>query len=568
VFVVLVAGGAAWFIRTRSAPDSAQTARSEAARGGRLIATYRTEPAFHNRLVATGSADELLARLTQAPLVRVNRQTGEVQPRLAESWTSSPDGLTWTFQLRKGVKFSDGTPFTAADVVFTFRALYDPGVASSIASTVQVRGQPLQVRALDESSIVVVFPAPYGPGISVLDAVPILPRHRLEAALDAGRFAETWKMNTPVAELAGLGPFKVREYVPAQRMVLDRNPHYWMTGADGQALPYLDELEIQFVPDQNAEVLRLQAGEVDLTTSQVRFEDLASLQKLSRSGAIRLHDAGVTTAPDVMWFNLNPDAPAAARPWLQSTSLRRAVSMAIDRTALVNTVYLGEAVPIAGPVTPGHGKWYDASVAVPVFDRARAIAELEMTGLRDRDGDGVREDASGKPARFSLLTQQGHSVRERTAYVVQEQLKQIGLAVDVVALDTESMIDRFGKKDYDAILFGFEFDSFDPARHVDFWMSRGRFHVWRPRQATPATSWEARIDDLMARQSTTLDDAERRRLFNEARKVLAEEQPALYFAASRVILATSARVQGVQPSVLSPNILWNAEGLSIAGARR
>jgi peptide/nickel transport system substrate-binding protein len=269
-----------------------------------------------------------------------------------------------------------------------------------------------------------------------------------------------------------------------------------------------------------------------------------------------------------MWFNLNPDAPAAARPWLQSTSLRRAVSMAVDRTALVNTVYLGEAVPIAGPVTPGHGKWYDASVAMPVFDRARAIAELETTGLRDRDGDGVREDASGKPARFSLLTQKGHSVRERTAHVVQEQLKQIGLTVDVVPLEVGMLRERFGTKDYEAMLFGFEFDSFDPARHVDFWTSRGGFHVWRPRQATPATSWEARIDDLMAKQSTTLDDAERRRLFNEARKVLAEEQPALYFAASRVILATSARVQGVQPSVLSPNILWNAEGLSIAGARR
>jgi peptide/nickel transport system substrate-binding protein len=281
-----------------------------------------------------------------------------------------------------------------------------------------------------------------------------------------------------------------------------------------------------------------------------------------------LHDAGVTTAPDVMWFNLNPDARAAARPWLQSTSLRRAVSMAVDRTAIVNTVYLGEAVPIAGPVTPGHGKWYDASIAAPVLDRARARAELDAAGLKDRDGDGIREDASGQPAKFSLLTQKGHSVRERTAAVVQEHLKQIGLVVDVVALDVPSMIDRFGKKDYEAMLFGFEFDAFDPARHVDFWTSRGGFHVWRPRQTTPATSWEARIDDLMAKQSTTLDDAERRRLFNDARKVLAEEQPALYFAAPRVILATSARVQGVKPSVLSPNILWNAEGLSIAGPRR
>lgn len=565
---VLLAGTAVWWFRTGSPSETRNPGEGAAQKGGRLVVAYRNEPTSHNKIVGTNVGDELLYRLTQAPLVRVNRETAAIEPRLAESWTSSDDGLTWTFTLRNGVKFSDGTPLTSADVVFTFRLLYDPDVASDMASTLKVGNQPLTVRALDQRTVVVVFPGPYGPGISVLDAVPILPRHKLESALEAKRVRDVWTMKSASSDIAGLGPFRVREYRPAERMVLERNPHYWLTDAEGRALPNLDEVEVQFVSDQNAETLRLQSGAVDLMTNQVRFEDLAALRQLERSGTVRLYDAGTTTAPDLMWFNLNPDAVVAkARPWIHQAGFRRAVSMAIDRTAIVNTVFLGEAVAIAGPVTPGHGQWFDPAIAAPVFDRAAAARELDAVGLTDRNGDGTREDAAGSPARFSILTQRGHSVRERTAAVVQEQLKAVGITVDVVAMDGPSLLQRFGQKDYDAILYGFEFDSFDPARHAQFWMSSGGYHVWQPGQTTPATSWEARIDDLMTRQSTTLDAATRLRLYSEARAVLHEQQPVLYFAAPRVILATSARVQGVRVSVLAPNILWNVDALSLAPAR-
>ncbi len=569
VLVLLVAAGAAaWWLTSKSPLNPGISWGDEAQRGGRLIVTYRSEPTTHNKIVGARLGDDLLSRLTHAPLVRMNRESGEIEPRLADSWTSSPDGLTWTFKLRNGVKFSDGTPFTAADVVFTFRLLYDPIVESDMASTLRVAGQPLIVRALDELTVVVVFPGPYGPGISVLDAVPILPRHKLEAALEAGRVRDAWTMKSSLSDVAGLGPFRVREHVSGERMVFERNPHFWLRDAAGRPLPNVDEVEVQFVSDQNAETLRLQSGAADLTTGQVRLEDLAALRQLERAGTVRLYDAGTTTAPDAMWFNLNPDAAAAtARPWIHTTAFRRAVSLAIDRAAIVNTVFLGEAVPVAGPVTPGHGKWFDPSIAVPVFDRAAAARELDAAGLTDRDGDGMREDASGSPARFSLMTQRGHSVRERIAAVVQEHLRSVGLAVDVVGLDERSLQQRFGAKDYDAILYGFEFDSFDPARHAQFWMSSGGFHVWRPGQTTPATTWEARIDDLMTRQATTLDVSARRRLFADAQTALHEQQPVLYFAAPRVILATSARVQGVRVSVLAPNILWNAEALSLATAR-
>ena len=187
VFVVVaVAAGAAWVIRSMQTNPAGIAGSESPEAGGRIKVAYRFEPTTFNRLVATRIAEETVARLTHATLLRLDRVTGELEPRLARQWSSSPDGLTWTVKLVEGLTFSDGTPFTSADVLFTFQALYDPTVKSELASSLSIDGKPLQVRALDESTVVIAFPAPYGPGLSLLDALPILPRHKLASALEAG----------------------------------------------------------------------------------------------------------------------------------------------------------------------------------------------------------------------------------------------------------------------------------------------------------------------------------------------------------------------------------------------
>lgn len=501
----------------------------------------------------------MVNRLTQAPLVRLNRVTREPEPALAASWTVSPDGRTWTLQLRKDVKFSDGTPFTAADVLFSFRALYDPKVASRLASSMSAGG-PLASRAFDDHTVVITLPAAHIQGIALLDTLPIYPRHKLEAALNAGTFREAWSVGTPPAQIAGLGPFVLQEHVPGQKLVFGRNPNYWRKDDAGRALPYLDAIEIQIVPDQNAEVLRLQAGEVDLMTDHVRAEDLAALGALRDQGAITLAEAGVSISPEMLWLNLVPGAPSAKRrPWLQREELRKAISHAADRQAIVNTVFLGAGEPVYGPITPGHGQWYAPDLPRTEFDRAKARALLDQIGLVDRNGDGARDDASGQTARIAIITQKGQTTRERTAAVLQEQLRQVGLTIDIVATDFQTMVKHLKAADYDAILYGVVYDHFAPA--LDFWLSSGGFHVWHPGQATPATPWEAQIDALMRKQASTADAAERRRLFVEAQAILAAHLPILYFAAPKVTIATSARLHGATPSVLAPPVLWNADVL-------
>jgi peptide/nickel transport system substrate-binding protein len=529
----------------------------------RLVATYRSEPQTFNRLVSEQSAEDLIARLTQAPLVRVNRATGAVEPWLAESLSASPDRRVWTLKLRDGVVFSDGAPFTSADVAFTFKALYDKKVASEIATSLLVDNKPLEVAAPDPHTVVITYPATFGPGISLLDALPILPAHALEASLTSGTFRDAWSLKTPLAQIAGLGPFVLAEYTPGVRLRFTRNPHYWRRAPDGAPLPKLGEIDLQFVPDPNTELAKLESGDVDLVTDAVKPEDLAALRPLETQGQIKIVDAGVSISPDFMWFNLKPGAPAAKeRPWLQREEWRTALSYAVNRQRIVDTVYLGAAVPIFGPVTPGHGTWYQAGTVETPYDPAKASALLASIGLTDRKHTGQLDDAAGRPARFSVLTVKGPA-RERVMAMVAEDLKKIGVTLDIVPMEPQEMFARYGAGTYDAACFYFVLDSFDPGRNMDFWSSTGRFHLWDAEQKTAATSWEKAIDEDMAKATTSLDPAEARRHFLDAQRVLGAHMPMLYFAAPRVLIAMSSRVQGATPSVISPPILWNAEVLSV-----
>ena len=561
----LVAGVLAGIVASLLAcgSDSAPSPAARRPQVRALLSSIRAEPRGFNRYAGRDSVTETITHLTQARLVRIDRRTQELEPWLAESWTASDDGLTYTVKLRQGVTFSDGAPFTAADVLFAFRAIYDERTGSAIGESMRVGGKPLQVSAPDAGTVVVRFPSPFGPGLRLLDNLPILPRHKLERALDEGRLAQAWDSATPVAEIAGLGPFVIAEYQAGQRLVFARNPRYWRTGENGERLPALDRLTLEIVPDQNAELLRLQAGQVDFTQAEIRPEDYATLKKAADAGRLTLVDLGVGLDPDAFWINLHPPKGAVRRPWLQRTELRRAISHAVDRQAFANTVLLGAGVPVYGPVTPGNGRWYAPGVPKYEHDPAAARSLLSGLGLVDRNHDGVLEDPGGARAGFTILTMKGNSVLERGATFLRDELRKVGLAVEVAPLEVGAVIDRIERGDYESVFFRFLTTDLDPALNMDFWMSSGASHVWNPSQQKPATEWERQIDQLMVRQAATLDPAARKALFDEAQRVFGEQLPVLQFAAPRIYLALSSRVENATPALLRPAILWNPDRLAV-----
>ena len=553
----------------RGGSDDARPESATARRGGQIVASIRSEIRSYNRFVEAGQTADLVYTLTQGRLVRINRASFELEPWLAERWESSADGLRHTLHLRRGVTWSDGTPFTSADVLFSLDAVHSPGVQSVAADSLSVRGQPIRAEAPDPSTVVVIYPAPSGPGLRLLDGLPILPKHKLQSALANGTFRDAWTTTTPPADLAGLGPFLVREYTPGQRVVLDRNPRYWRKDANGESLPYLDRIILEVVPDQNAELLRLQAGALDTTSAELRPDDFVAVRRSQQEGKLQIVELGIGTDPDGFWFCLKPQAkrrdPRFA--FVQKREFRQAISHAVDREAFAETVFLGDAVPVWGPITPGNKHWFWTEVPRYPYDLARARELLKSIGLEDRNGNGTVEDAAGTEARFTVLTQKGITYYERALTVLREQAAMIGIGFEVAPLEQGQLVkNHLLTCNYDAIYMRAVMTDLDPAGNMDLWLSSGQAHLWNLAQPKPATPWEAEIDRLMTEQASTVDQNRRQELFNEVQRIWAENAPALYFAAPRLFYAHSTRLRGVVPSVQRPPVLWNADSLSVADA--
>lgn len=559
--MLTVACAAAIYLALRPTPPSEQESR-----GGTLRAILRDEPTGFNRYLGrSDNTKEFLVPVLNERLVRVNRATDALEPRLAERWTAEPDGLTYTLFLRPGITYSDGTPFTSADVLFAFEAVYSKDANSAIGTALTIGGKPIEATAPDPMTVRIHFPSPFGPGVRVLDNLPILARHKLEPALRNGTFKDAWGLATPPSEMPGLGPFVIESYLPGRTLTLARNPRYWRKDDRGRPLPYLDRIEFQIVADQNVEILQLESGMVDLMFSDVRPEDYASLRSLEGQGRVRLVDAGTSLDPPMFWFNLDPPSKAAdpRRGWLQATDFRRGLSHALDRDAIIKTVYLGAAVPAFGPVTPGNQTWHVADLPRYGYDPSAARGRFDALGLTDSNGDGLLEDEAGRPVRFSVVTNRGNTIRERTVSVMQEQFRKVGVAMDVVALERGALIQRIISRDYDAVYFGAESTSRDPASNLDFWTSGGGFHVWHMGQPKPATDWERQIDELMLEQVSASDLAERKRIFAEVQRIFAENIPVIYVAAPQVTVALGHRVLNATPAPIRPTVFWNADVLAV-----
>ncbi len=527
-----------------------------------LIASVRSEPRSFNRFVARDATTDVISHLTQASLVRIDRTTGALEPELARSWRRLPDGLSYDVTLEEGLRFSDGEPFTTADVVFTFEALYDEDGGIALADTVRVSDRPLAVLALDARTVRITLPGPFGPGLRILDGVPMLPRHRLAAALRDREFARVWGPATAPSAVVGLGPYALEAVQPGEGMTFVRNPHF--AGRVAAASP--DRIVLRVVPDPETELVMLEAGDLDLPPAELRPSDYGALRRRG-GGAVALHELGIALDGDLFWINLAARKVADERSrWLQHPQLRAAIALAVDRRAFVDSVYFGDAQPACGLVSPGNLEW-----AAPTddcrFDPGEARRLLTSLNLTDIDGDGTLDAGRSGAARFTLLTQRGHASLERGASFVADSLSRVGLAVDVVPLDPGALVDRIQSGTYDAAYFKLLTSDTDPALNADFWRSSGQAHVWNPGQVRPATAWERRIDALMDEVAGSTDSERRHAAFCDIQAIVNRERPVDVFAFPRLRIATSRRIARVQPALHRPFVLWKPNAIEMRDAR-
>ncbi len=253
------------------------------------------------------------------------------------------------------------------------------------------------------------------------------------------------------------------------------------------------------------------------------------------------------------------------RDWITRKEFRQAISHAIDREAFANTVFLGAGVPIWGPITPGNQKWFSPNVPRYGYSVERAKEILAGLGLTNRDADPNGSRMRRAPKRASRVLDLPRQLvgRARRPRSCATTLKPLGIAVDVVLLEQGALIQRMLKGDFEAIIFIQNTTSLDPAMNPDFWLSSGSAHIWNIGQPKPATDWEKQIDDLMRIVMSSVDQAERKKAFDEIQKIFAENLPVLYFVAPRLYMGVSTRVGGVTPSILRPQLLWNVERMTV-----
>ncbi len=515
---------------TRSATDAlAETERF----GGTAVVGAPTDLQTMNSLVT----DEAYSRLVQLdmlfmPLVKYNEELDPV-PWLAERWDTvrvAPDTLELTFHLRRDVKWHDGTPTTAEDVSFTHQRLIDPAVGSSLTSSFALYGTKPQV--VDPYTIKFRL-RPHSEFLDVWTQLAIMPKHILGAVPSDQLGNHPFGTNQPV----GNGPFRFVRRVPNQEWVFEANPEF-PEALGGR--PYLDRLVYRIVPDQTTLMTELLTGSVDAYLGV----SAAQADQIEANPTTEL-----VSSPSPQWVYIGWNNRL---PMFDTPEERRALTMGINRQEIVDALLHKHAQIGRATVTPAH--WaYDARNPQTVlpYDPEGAKQLLARAGWADRDGDGVLEDSSGRPFRFTLLTPQGNAVRRDITQVVQAQLKALGVDVRPTVVEGGTLIEQIvgnvngrGERErkFDAVVMGWV----DNLRKDDSNLLHSR-NLNGPFQTAGYTN--PRADHLLDTLALIVNRDQARPVWSEYQVLIAQDVPATVLYYPNGLLGVGQRLQGVEMDV-------------------
>lgn len=540
--------------------------------GGTIVLPALSDPKTFNPVTCESRTGRRICELMYEGLVRVDPVSGEPRPHLAESWEVSFDSLVWTFHLRTAVLWSDSAPLTAQDVVFTFEKVFrDSALApAGLRRLFTIGDSMITVSAVDTYGVRFELAAQYA-ALPALLTVPILPEHRYAPWVRNRTFDAMLASGTRADSMAGTGPFILASHVPYQRVVLRRNPHYWKRDTAGNALPYLDSVVFSIADDLNARRLRLQNQQVDYLTARPRdYEELAAKQSESE---FTIHQLGPALGSAFIVFNQNRGADSVSGNayvdssqlgWFTSTNFRRALSYALDRQRMIDKVYAGHGYAQWSPLSPANIRFHNPDVRAYAYDPDKARALLLAQGFDDGNGDGVLEDSTGNPVKFSLLVNDGNLGRLEIGQIICENFEALGLEVALEVVSQAELLERFTSPPYawQAALSGMN-AAIDPALLGDLWRSSGPLHLWNPAQDNPATQWEKSIDSLFNAALLTGSYDKRRTLYSDWQYLASEHLPMIFTVLPERMLCLSNRFRNSNPTIYG-GILHNIEELYVA----
>jgi len=554
--------------------------------GGEFVrSTFGSEPkTFNDVIAAETSSTDVTAFLTNGAIERDQFSLEFVStPGFGTWYEVSEDEMTITVGIEEGLLWSDGDDLTAEDIVFSLNQLIlREDVASNSRSgyiiDTYIDGYsaeiPAKAELIDMYTYKLTLPTVYA-GIVGLGGIPAYPMHIFgpligwdksmgfdfeykrelvnedgamywalnevkNSAIDYAAVGSFWGLDTDVSEIVSCGPFVISEYVPGQKIVLGRNPYNSEYDADGQQLPYLDKATYIFVEDQDTQLARFLAGELDMLG--LRGEDYAvfSQEKLNALDAT-IYDVGPAFGTTFLVFNQNPDVeaedgslvPGTVKPevlyWTTNKEFRLAMSYLIDRQTIINNVAFGFGYPqysFIPRVSPYY--WEGADDAAAKYDPEMAVEILDGLGWVDTDGDGVREDDLGNKIVLELTTNSGNTVREAVGTLFAEEAAAVGVQVQFKPEDFNTMVGKLlSGQNWDGILIGLT-GSVDPISGSNVYPSNGNLHMVNPNQTSPLTDWEYEVDDAWKIANNTTDEEQRKLGFEIVQRVWLEENPWIF----------------------------------------
>ncbi len=486
----------------------------EPAYGDTLIVGSIGEPSILIPMLAGDSASHDIGGLVFNGLVKYDTDLSIIGD-LAESWDITSDGLTITFHLRSGVKWTDGMEFTASDVMFGYKTIIDENTPTAYKEDfLQVK----EAEVLDKYTFRVIYKKPFAPALSSWGNLIVLPKHLLEG--------KDIIKNPLARKPVGMGPFKLSEWISGQKLILTSNHDYF------EGRPYIDKYIYRLIPDQATMFLELQAGGVDfmgLTPIQYTKQTETSYFK-NNYKKFRYPVFSYT----YLGFNLK-------HPFFKDIRVRQAIAHAIDKEEIIDVVLFGLGSPATGPYVPN--TWpYNRDIKKYEFNPVKAKELLTQSGWIDRDGDNIL-DMNGKSFEFTIITNMGNSLRLRTATIIQWRLKKIGIKVNIRAIEWSTFINEFiDKRRFESVILGWSI-GLDPDQY-DIWHSSKTSE----KEFNFISYSNSDVDNLLEKGRRTFDIEKRKKAYFRIQEILAEDVPYIFLYVPDALPIVHKRFKGIIPS--------------------
>ncbi len=531
--------------------------------GGQIvISTIGEGPKTFNPWTSKDATSSQIGDLMYDSLFTSDPDTGEVIPALAKEMIVSDNQKTYTIKLRQGVKWSDGKEITSDDVVFTWNEIILAGYGNtSLRDSVLIDGEYPSVKKIDKYTVEFNIKKPFAPFQRFVGS-QIAPMHIFKPVVEKGKRYFDSYLSTTVnpKDIVYSGAFTLEEYVPAQRVVMKRNPNYYAIDSNHNLLPYIDKYVILIVGDLNNELLKFEAGELDIIS--VRGKDLPRFKQKEKKSDYKLYNLGPNTGTMFLAFNLNTRKDKNGKyyvnpikqKWFNDVNFRTAIDYAIDRKAMVSNVANGVAQPLFTAeslssvflnedIASGHEK-----------DIEYAKSLLKESGFYT-DKTGKLYDKEGNKVEFDLYTNAGQTEREALGVMVKEDLKELGINVNFKPIEFNSLVSKLmSTADWDMVLMGLTGNPLEPHSGKNVWYSKGHLHLFNMRfpidNEENILDWEKELDEIIEQGALELDYDKRKLIYDKYQQIIYDERPIIYLYSPLTITAVRKKIKNLHPTPL------------------